>query len=117
MRSGQAPSRSCDAALTRSPGAGIELPPREASLHHHHDFSSRMAFLEIAERLAGFAQLVTPFDDRCHLPGLHEIAEDGEVVVVEIREHHAELLAHRSEEHTSELQSLRHLVCRLLLEK
>src|SRR5205814_10550155 len=27
------------------------------------------------------------------------------------------LVAHRSEEHTSELQSLRHLVCRLLLEK
>src|SRR5205814_9229578 len=26
-------------------------------------------------------------------------------------------LKHRSEEHTSELQSLRHLVCRLLLEK
>src|SRR5258705_13270077 len=28
-----------------------------------------------------------------------------------------EPLVHRSEEHTSELQSLRHLVCRLLLEK
>src|ERR1035438_10582517 len=28
-----------------------------------------------------------------------------------------ELTRHRSEEHTSELQSLRHLVCRLLLEK
>src|SRR5262245_16883053 len=27
------------------------------------------------------------------------------------------LVGHRSEEHTSELQSLRHLVCRLLLEK
>src|ERR1039458_10671935 len=27
------------------------------------------------------------------------------------------LARHRSEEHTSELQSLRHLVCRLLLEK
>src|ERR1035438_7922037 len=26
-------------------------------------------------------------------------------------------MSHRSEEHTSELQSLRHLVCRLLLEK
>src|SRR5205814_7775312 len=26
-------------------------------------------------------------------------------------------LSHRSEEHTSELESLRHLVCRLLLEK
>src|SRR5947199_9944996 len=29
----------------------------------------------------------------------------------------AEPARHRSEEHTSELQSLRHLVCRLLLEK
>src|SRR5437899_8401294 len=29
----------------------------------------------------------------------------------------ADALADRSEEHTSELQSLRHLVCRLLLEK
>src|ERR1035441_10810559 len=29
----------------------------------------------------------------------------------------AQVDAHRSEEHTSELQSLRHLVCRLLLEK
>src|SRR5205814_8371846 len=28
-----------------------------------------------------------------------------------------DLARHRSEEHTSELQSLRHLVCRLLLEK
>src|SRR5437899_4146182 len=32
-------------------------------------------------------------------------------------EHRAEHVAERSEEHTSELQSLRHLVCRLLLEK
>src|SRR5262245_62677272 len=30
---------------------------------------------------------------------------------------HAQAHADRSEEHTSELQSLRHLVCRLLLEK
>src|ERR1039458_10786780 len=34
------------------------------------------------------------------------------------RTDHSEIKAHRrSEEHTSELQSLRHLVCRLLLEK
>src|SRR5436853_3924450 len=33
------------------------------------------------------------------------------------REDHRALGRHRSEEHTSELQSLRHLVCRLLLEK
>src|ERR1035438_6469803 len=30
---------------------------------------------------------------------------------------HGPEVRHRSEEHTSELQSLRHLVCRLLLEK
>src|ERR1035441_8947401 len=30
---------------------------------------------------------------------------------------HARAYGHRSEEHTSELQSLRHLACRLLLEK
>src|SRR5205814_10496003 len=36
-------------------------------------------------------------------------------LVVEL--HGAELPGARSEEHTSELQSLRHLVCRLLLEK
>src|ERR1039458_9676507 len=35
---------------------------------------------------------------------------------VVVREHHA-LGQARSEEHTSELQLLRHLVCRLLLEK
>src|SRR5258705_7291969 len=33
------------------------------------------------------------------------------------RPHPKRVLAERSEEHTSELQSLRHLVCRLLLEK
>src|SRR5258708_29547618 len=34
-----------------------------------------------------------------------------------IEEHHFPLRAERSEEHTSELQSPDHLVCRLLLEK
>src|ERR1039458_10801544 len=33
------------------------------------------------------------------------------------RDQRTEESGHRSEEHTSELQSLRHLVCRLLLEK
>src|ERR1035438_10716103 len=47
---------------------------------------------------------------------------DGEIVnLLRVCQwHHSELiryLKYRSEEHTSELQSLRHLVCRLLLEK
>src|SRR5205814_510249 len=44
----------------------------------------------------------------------------AELVCHASRELHMKLIAvftHRSEEHTSELQSLRHLVCRLLLEK
>src|SRR5947199_7986814 len=35
----------------------------------------------------------------------------------ELHRHLVPLVEERSEEHTSELQSLRHLVCRLLLEK
>src|SRR5229473_1426821 len=38
-------------------------------------------------------------------------------VVVGCESHDGELLRKRSEEHTSELQSLAYLVCRLLLEK
>src|SRR5471030_297894 len=55
---------------------------------------------------------------------LFRSADDGSdrlklLVIVEIDEFHTLRIASdfRSEEHTSELQSLRHLVCRLLLEK
>src|SRR3712207_7113187 len=41
--------------------------------------------------------------------GLQDLQGVGELEVVEV--------AHRSEEHTSELQSRQYLVCRLLLEK
>src|SRR5262245_63682869 len=44
------------------------------------------------------------------------VSELIEVVKIALEETPPELVA-RSEEHTSELQSLRHLVCRLLLEK
>src|SRR5436853_1046832 len=46
------------------------------------------------------------------------ILYDGEIIVErKFLRHVANTLLDRSEEHTSELQSLRHLVCRLLLEK
>src|SRR5262245_65711692 len=46
------------------------------------------------------------------------VAFGGEVVRAERLMHgKTSKIRHRSEEHTSELQSLRHLVCRLLLEK
>src|SRR5205814_9355499 len=44
-----------------------------------------------------------------------QVANAGDIVVALIGGEEATLK--RSEEHTSELQSLRHLVCRLLLEK
>src|ERR1035438_1761721 len=45
-----------------------------------------------------------------------EVPSRGTTIVLKLREGEDDLL-NRSEEHTSELQSLRHLVCRLLLEK
>src|SRR5947199_7737107 len=47
--------------------------------------------------------------DRDPVLGLHDLARNTD--------DHRSSFAPRSEEHTSELQSLRHLVCRLLLEK
>src|SRR2546425_8206242 len=59
-----------------------------------------------------------------HADGLHEGVADGrsheaEVSLGECRAHRVRLpgAGGRSEEHTSELQSLAYLVCRLLLEK
>src|ERR1035441_2051960 len=58
-----------------------------------------------------------PMPRRC--PGLaqHFGRELYRAMASEPEYKHAVGNSHRSEEHTSELQSLRHLVCRLLLEK
>src|SRR5690625_6199576 len=47
----------------------------------------------------------------------HEVQEQLAFLQQQLKEEETELLALRSEEHTSELQSRGHLVCRLLLEK
>src|SRR5262245_64181686 len=57
-----------------------------------------------------------------HLAGAALVAageHDHLIALADFRRHHSTSGASemRSEEHTSELQSLRHLVCRLLLEK
>src|SRR5438034_1039440 len=82
----------------------------------YHHFSPSVSLFQIAERRRGLTQVVSPVDDRVHLTGLHESAQGGQIVFVEFRQNHAELLT-RSEEHTSELQSHSDIVCRLLLEK
>src|SRR5205814_3728547 len=67
--------------------------------------------------VAGLDQL-GPLLRGVHLRELLDVGPGREGERVRRRDHHGTRLpVQRSEEHTSELQSLRHLVCRLLLEK
>src|SRR5437899_10134693 len=79
----------------------ILRPPRSTLFPYTTLFRSRSAAPFVAPTLAGRAQLPT--------------VGAGVAGPVLTARRVADLV--RSEEHTSELQSLRHLVCRLLLEK
>src|ERR1035438_10811958 len=65
-----------------------------------------MAEIHLAQNLAQYGRAVR---GGLHLLLLRKSQHAGHCI--------PHLTVHRSEEHTSELQSLRHLVCRLLLEK
>src|SRR3989441_8668580 len=96
----------------------IRRPPRSTLFPYTTLFRSRIALLgqleryepvhvrvgEVEDQLALLA-LATPF------PGLNPGPFPGSFTDERLRE------PERSEEHTSELQSLAYLVCRLLLEK
>src|SRR5437868_5460747 len=68
--------------------------------HSYNYFSSRVAFFEIPHRLRGLAQLVSPVDDGCHLSGLHEVAQQLQVLFVQLRAVPDELLAGESRQET-----------------
>src|SRR5437899_7384992 len=78
----------------------LPRPPRSTLFPYTTLFRSRLLSDRLGDR-AGSASL---------------IAMEGRLLF-ERNDILGALQAHRSEEHTSELQSLRHLVCRLLLEK
>src|SRR2546429_2683593 len=87
----------------------IRRPPRSTLFPYTTLFRSTLAYVEAATGRAGrtardriAARLAS--EDECAALGMERPAA---VLVVK----------HRSEEHTSELQSRLHLVCRLLLEK
>src|ERR1039458_10458118 len=80
---------------------------RHVLLAHHKALldSERARYDHDVERIKSSGQLLNLALHDPFFAWLHELSE----LIVMIDE--------RSEEHTSELQSLRHLVCRLLLEK
>src|SRR6266699_6058964 len=60
--------------------------------HSYNYFPSRVSLFEIAHRFRGLAQLVSPVDDGCHLPRLHEVAQHGQIPFVQFRNIPDELL-------------------------
>src|SRR5437016_1600820 len=78
----------------------------QAAQHHRAHFQRHLAKVgDLNVRL-----------ERTH-PACLILADDKLQVVAARSEYEAGVVLHRSEEHTSELQSLTNLVCRLLLEK
>src|SRR3712207_8054805 len=87
----------------------IRRPPRSTLFPYTTLFRSEVP--QAADRLADHAE-------RRAVPVRPVLAEAGDVRHHEVRPRAPQrLVAQRSEEHTSELQSRQYLVCRLLLEK
>src|SRR5258706_1900365 len=88
----------------------IRRPPRSTLFPYTTLFRSlplqRGDFVGIFREMAGFPVTIRLLD-----PPLHEFLPNVDELLGELSE------LKRSEEHTSELQSLTNLVCRLLLEK
>src|SRR3989442_1818690 len=105
-------------SLTRSmsiPGAAAGTPSRSICRLKSSAASFGISGLDAADEAARV-------QDPVGIEGLLEGAHDREArrwaaPDVESRLHRGGRRGHRSEEHTSELQSRPHLVCRLLLEK
>src|SRR5882762_7916233 len=63
------------------------LPCPSVSLFDtYYYFSSGVPLFQILDRGRDLTQLVTPVDDRCQLSGLHEISQDGQVLLVQLRQ-------------------------------
>src|SRR5260370_5232331 len=70
----------------------IGLTSLLALFHSDYDFSSAVTFFEIPHCLRGLAQLVSPVDDGCHFPRLHEVAQQLQILFVQFRNIPDELL-------------------------
>src|SRR5258705_3995618 len=82
----------------------IRRPPRSTLFPYTTLFRSAQQFFGIIDGISGVDHHRSAFSE----PGGRSPMTAAVIALTPVR---------RSEEHTSELQSLRHLVCRLLLEK
>src|SRR3989449_8096220 len=87
----------------------IRRPPRSTLFPYTTLFRS--------ELLLGLAEVGAPLEERRRQSGRHRWHDRLLVHRLATRNQAGNCAQQRSEEHTSELQSRRHLVCRLLLEK
>src|SRR3712207_8518376 len=95
----------------------IRRPPRSTLFPYTTLFRSRGAGLRVGtDRLVEFARAIEEMDpsrrDDVYWSGRITLTSRPEDIEIYDR-----AFEHRSEEHTSELQSRQYLVCRLLLEK
>src|SRR5438045_6018562 len=87
----------------------LRPPPRSTLFPYTTLFRSPMNLVELAR------EVVARFEDWSNK--VVDLRGEAPVVGHWDRSRIDQVVTNRSEEHTSELQSLRHLVCRLLLEK
>src|SRR5260370_26977115 len=63
----------------------IGLTSLLALFHSDYYFPSGVSFFEIPHCLRGLAQLISPVDDGCRLPLLHEVAQQLQILFVQFR--------------------------------
>src|SRR3712207_6958516 len=96
----------------------IRRPPRSTLFPYTTLFRSQAAVVGPAGGELGDVVGGEALEQGLGLPAAHpDLAHVGDVEQACRAAHRPVLLDHRSEEHTSELQSRQYLVCRLLLEK
>ena len=61
----------------------------------YYYFSTGVALFRIPDRLRNLTQPESPVNNRRHLARLHEVAQDGQIFLIELRQYHDELLAHK----------------------
>ncbi len=59
-------------------------PPLSLACNRYDHFSSRVSFFQVTESVGDLIQLVTPVDDRRYLSSRHELAQDGQILLVQL---------------------------------